>query len=372
MSERPSLSNIGALSGPRPNVYSLLPGDLAPFSGRNSASYLFGRVQRAGTWLGRGVPDMGKQALALLQSQFDFTLPEVARVAESADGSTKLVVMLADGQAVETVHMPRDVRTPRVTLCVSSQVGCAMGCTFCHTGTMGLIRQLTASEIVSQVLLALDLLGPKDLGLVTLVFMGMGEPLHNLPEVLRAVEVLAHPNGLGIAPSRMTVSTSGLVPGIDKLAEAAVRPCLAVSLNATTDEARARTMPVTKTWGLASLREALQRFPLRPHEKLTLEYVALAGENDTDEDADRLADFATGLKHNVNVIPFNAYEGALFGEPAEDRLRAFVQRLRERGCLATIRYSRGRDAQAACGQLVQLTQSLSPRRRGVARTRTRQ
>lgn len=313
---------------------------------------------------------MGKPALGLLQEQFDFSLPEVARVASSSDGSTKLVLAFADGNTVETVHMPRDVRTPRVTLCVSSQVGCAMGCTFCHTATMGLVRNLRADEIVAQVLVAIDMLGPKDLGLVTLVFMGMGEPLHNLPEVLRAVKVLADPRGLGIAPSRMTVSTSGLVPGIDKLAEADVRPCLAVSLNATTDEGRARTMPITKAWGLPTLRAALQRFPLRPHEKLTLEYVALAGENDTDEDADRLAEFARGLKHNVNVIPFNAYEGALFDEPPSERLAAFVLRLRQHGCLATIRYSRGRDAEAACGQLVRLERDGGPTRRGVARART--
>lgn len=353
-----------------PSVYAQLPSDLEPHAGRNNAAYLFGRVQRAGTWQAKGVPDMGAQALSRLRTAFSFSLPEVSRVSSSEDGSTKLVVTLSDGLAVETVHMPRDVRTPRVTLCVSSQVGCAMGCTFCHTGTMGLVRNLRADEIVGQVLLALDLLGPKELGLLTLVFMGMGEPLHNLPEVLRAVEILADPRGLGIAPSRMTVSTSGLVPGIDKLAEAQVRPCLAVSLNATTDEARARTMPVTKTWGLASLRAALERFPLRPHEKLTLEYVALAGENDTDADADRLAAFARGLKHNVNVIPFNVYEGALFGEPAEERLRAFVQRLRESGCLATIRYSRGRDAQAACGQLVHIDSAKNRLRKGVARPRT--
>ena len=210
----------------------------------------------------------------------------MAEATPSADGATKLLLELDDGARIEAVHMPRAVRRPRVTLCVSSQVGCAMGCTFCATGAMGLARQLATHEIVGQVVAVMSALGPPRPDALTLVFMGMGEPLHNADAVARALRVLCHPAGLGLAPSRITVSTAGYVPGIDCLAREEVRPLLSVSLNATTDEARARTMPITRAFGMDALREALLRWPLRPHEKLTVSYVLLAGENDSDDDAD--------------------------------------------------------------------------------------
>lgn len=263
--------------------------------------------------------------------------------------------------------MPRAVRNPRVTLCISSQVGCAMGCTFCHTGTMGLIRNLTAGEIVGQVLQIVRTLGPSETNRVTLVFMGMGEPLHNTREVLRAIEILCEPAGLGLAPSRITVSTSGLVPGIDELALASVRPSLALSLNATTDDARLRTMPITKRFPLSDLHAALSRFPLRPHEKITIEYVLLRGENDTVDDATRLAHFAAPFRHNVNVIPYNVYEGSAFSTPDEETIQRFVKTLQDNGALATVRRSRGRDVAAACGQLVQ-TETVRRRPRPATHT----
>lgn len=341
----------------KPAAFGLLPTDYRACP--NDPGFVFERVQRVAEWSDEG-PVLGKEGRAYLEG-FDLSLPEIVSATTSSDDATKFVLRFADGKLTECVHMPRDVKSPRVTLCISSQVGCGMGCTFCATAGMGFVRQLTAAEIVAQVLTMLRARGPATLGRVSIVFMGMGEPLHNFAEVMRAVNVLAHPRGLGIAPSRMTVSTSGLVPQIDALGSEPVRPQLAISMNATTDETRARLMPVGKTWNLAALREALVRFPFRPHEKLTIEYVLLRGENDTLEDAERLATFATGFRHNVNVIPFNAFEGAPYAEPEEETTRAFVDRLHALGSFVTVRKSRGRDVAAACGQLVQLTQKREKR-----------
>lgn len=341
----------------------LLPEEIS--SGvRPGGRHVFSRLQRVDQWEG-GAPVLGARAAAAVAG-LDWSLPKVCSMQPSDDGATKLGLELGDGRIVEAVHMPRDVRRPRVTLCVSSQVGCGMGCSFCATAAMGLVRNLSAHEIVGQVLRVVHDLGPRDdPRKITLVFMGMGEPLHNLGAVLRAIEVLCHDAGLGLAPSRITVSTSGLVPQIAELARARVRPQLAVSLNATTDEARARTMPVARRHGLAELVDALVAFPLRPHEKITLAYVLLRGENDGDDDAERLADIALRLPRAVvNVIPYNAFEGTAYAEADAERLAAFTRVLHGRGCLVTVRRSRGRDVSAACGQLAREGRTLP---RGAAR-----
>lgn len=330
--------------------FSISSSELAAMRPPGDAAYVYERLLKLSTWSDEG-PVVGKRVAGFVDETFDLALPKVVSEVRSTDGSTKLLFELADGARIETVHMPRAVRNPRTTLCLSSQVGCAMGCTFCHTATMGFIRNLTAAEIVAQALVATRRLGPPDSGRWTIVFMGMGEPLHNLDAVLKAVEIFCDPLGLRMSPQRITVSTSGLVPGIEALGRARVRPCLALSLNATTNEARSRTMPITKKHNLESLAEALQTFPLRPKEKVTIEYVLLAGENDSIEDAKRLADFARPLRHNINVIPYNVYDGSAFAPPSEPNLQTFVRALMDAGCFATIRRSRGRDAQAACGQL---------------------
>jgi 23S rRNA (adenine2503-C2)-methyltransferase len=189
---------------------------------------------------------------------------------------------------------------------------------------------------------------------VTLVFMGMGEPLHNLDNVHKAIRILNHPAGLNISTRRITVSTSGVAPAIERLAGMHPRPWLALSLNATTDAARSRIMPVNRAWNLARLREALGRWTLAPGEKLLVEYVLMAGENDTPEDADRLADWLGELHsgHNINLIRMNEHPAAAFRQPAEESLQAFLERLKARGCFVTVRKSRGRDVQGACGQLL--------------------
>jgi 23S rRNA (adenine2503-C2)-methyltransferase len=181
----------------------------------------------------------------------------------------------------------------------------------------------------------------------------MGEPLHNLDHVARAIEVLCDPLGVGMSPSRITVSTSGLVTGIERLARLPVRPLLALSVNATTDEARSRIMPVNRRWGLDTLKSTLLAFPLRRGEKLLLEYVLLKGVNDTEDDAVRLAAFANGLRHNVNVIPLNEHAGTSFQAPDDAWVLSFARKLTELGCLCTVRANRGRDVRGACGQLVQ-------------------
>jgi 23S rRNA (adenine2503-C2)-methyltransferase len=214
---------------------------------------------------------------------------------------------------------------------------------------MGLVRNLSAHEIVGQVQSVMRGIGPVDPQRLTLVFMGMGEPLHNITQVLRAVSVLTDQRGLGLAESRITVSTSGLVPQIRELAAASPRPQLALSLNATTDEARAR---------IAELRQALLDFPTRSHEKITVAYVLLAGENDTDADADRLAAFVQGFRHVLNVIPYNVFPGSPFARVQDERAQAFVQRLHAAGCLVTVRRTRGPDVMGACGQLA--TESTRP------------
>ena len=333
------------------SAFGLLPEDLEGAPGR--AEHVFSRLQRPWTWREEGL-FLNRAAREWLAAGFDTSLPELVERHPSEDGATKVVLRLRDGERIEAVHMPREVRNPRVTLCISSQVGCAMGCTFCATGAMGIRRNLSAGEIVGQVLALIRTLGPEHPHAITLVFMGMGEPLHNLDNVHRAIQILNHPAGLNISTRRITVSTSGLVPAIERLAGMRPRPWLALSLNATTDEARNRVMPVNRVWNLARLREALGAWGLAPGERFLLEYVLLAGENDTPEDADRLADWLGDLRagHNINLIRMNEHPASAFRQPPEASLQAFLDRLKARGCFVTVRKSRGRDVQGACGQLL--------------------
>lgn len=343
-----------------PSAWSLLPADLAAQGCPGRPEHVFSRLQRVRTWR----PDslfLSREIRAWLEAHTDLSLPRILESHPSADGSTKIVLELSDGHRVEAVHMPRKENDPRVTYCLSSQVGCAMGCTFCATGAMGIKRNMTAGEIVGQVLALMRQLGPSQGEYVYLVFMGMGEPLHNLDHVHRAITVLCHPEGLLLSPWRITVSTSGLVSGIEKLAKMEPRPQLALSLNATTDEARSATMPVNRAWNLARLRRAIDAWELKRNERLLFEYVLLAGVNDTVEDADRLVAWLGELRHrhNVNLIPMNEHAHASFREPAEGRVQAFARRLHEHGCFVTVRRSRGRDVQGACGQLVRRAELAS-------------
>ncbi len=336
------------LHGRLPSLFGALPGELDGLG--NDPAHVFALAQRPSAWRG-GAPVFRDALAARLAARFDTSLPRIITSSRARDGATKLSLELGDGAIVEAVHMPRDVSTPRVTLCLSTQVGCAMGCTFCATATMGLLRNLDAGEIVGQALVMLDALGPAAHGRTSIVLMGMGEPLHNPREVARALEVLAELRGLGIPPTRMTLSTSGLAPQLATMASWAVRPLLAVSLHATTDEGRRRTMPIAARHELDELFAALARHPLRRGERITLEYVLMRGENDAPADAERLAQLAARVPHVVNVIPFNPWGGAPHAPVEDEAAREFVGALRRRGCFATLRRTRGRDVDGACGQL---------------------
>lgn len=337
-------------------AFGLSPEELGALGRAGTGADAFGTLQRPWRWSASG-PELAPRAQRLLPPEA-YALPTYEAI-PSQDGSTKLLIHFG-ADTVEAVHMPRG---NRVTVCISSQVGCAMGCGFCATASMGFRRHLSAAEIVVQVLTAVRALGPRHPGQVTLVFMGMGEPLHNLENVQKAIDVLCDERGMGLTPRRITVSTSGLVPQIEQLGRAPVRPLLALSLNATTDALRSQLMPIGQRYPLAELAAALKRFPVRPRERILLEYVLLAGVNDSDEDARRLAEFGDGFAHHINVIPFNAHARSPYAAPSEARITAFTRAvLSHRPALLTVRRSRARDVQGACGQLVVLREGRITRR----------
>jgi 23S rRNA (adenine2503-C2)-methyltransferase len=283
-----------------------------------------------------------------LARQFDIGWPEISQRFDSVDGTRRYLLRLVDGKTVETVLMPEGARN---TICVSTQVGCPVDCKFCLTALMGLERNLTAGEIIGQVLTVLEdneLTGGIDR--VNIVFMGMGEPLLNLPSVLKATRILADPEGVGLSPRRITLSTSGIIPKLAELGAAKVRPKLAISLNASTEEMRQQLMPITKKYHLRDLLEECKGYPLRPWEKLTFEYVLLKDVNDTDADARRVVRLLANLNAIVNLIALNPGPGIPFDTPLPERVASFQAILR-RSLPCFVRKPRGRDIYAACGQL---------------------
>jgi 23S rRNA (adenine2503-C2)-methyltransferase len=285
-------------------------------------------------------------------------------IQEAKDGTRKLRFKTVDDRSIESVLIPEipdgeNEERDKLTLCVSSQVGCAMDCGFCATATLGYGRNLTPGEIVEQVYHATKLAGRRP---TNLVFMGMGEPLHNFDNVTRALALLQHPWGLNFSPRRITVSTVGLVPGIEKLGKLSPAPNLAISLNATTDEVRDRIMPVNRKWPIAKLLEAASKFPLAHGRRVTYEYVMLAGVNDTDADADRLIRLLRGMPNKVNLIPWNPFQGPQFQRPSAERIRTFQERLRAANMAVYIRTPRGDDIDAACGQLALKGEGAAPPR----------
>jgi len=271
---------------------------------------------------------------------------EPVDVRESQDGSKKIVFKLHDGKFIESVLIKED---DWYTLCISTQVGCAVGCTFCLTGLGGFQRNLSRAEILSQILLVKrTVLGelPRNL-----VLMGMGEPLLNLEEVVPALSIISDPNWLALAARRVTVSTSGIIPGIEKLGESGLSVSLAVSLNATTNSVRDVLMPINKKYPLEDLLEACREYPLPPRRRITFEYVLIKDINDSLEDAKRLAKLLRGIPCKINLIPFNPDPALPFERPSEERVREFQECLYRSHYTACIRYSKGLDVGAACGQL---------------------
>jgi 23S rRNA (adenine2503-C2)-methyltransferase len=283
-----------------------------------------------------------------LAARHSLGIPDIARLFESADGTRRYLLRLEDGRTVETVLMPEGERD---TICISSQVGCPVDCKFCMTALMGLERSLSAGEIVGQVLLVVrENRLRHDGGRLNIVMMGQGEPLLNLENVLKATRILLDPAGLALSPRRVTVSTAGIIPKIAELAREPVRPKLAISLNASTEESRQELMPITRKYHLKDLLEACKAYPLRPWEKLTFEYVLLHGVNDTDADARRVTKLLANLNAKVNLIALNPGPGIPYATPLPERVAAFQEIVR-RSLPCFVRKPRGLDIYAACGQL---------------------
>jgi len=338
----------------RVNLVGLLPSELEDLAVELGASRYRGR--QLATWIYRksvcdleAMTDLPKDFRAALAERAVVEVPEPERLTPSQDGSQKLVFALAGGSRISSVLMPDD---DRITLCVSTQAGCGFACAFCLTGVMGLERNLTAAEIVGQVLAANRLLDPDGRRATHIVFMGMGEPLANFAALVKSLRILTDAKlGVGYSPRRLTVSTVGLVPGIEKLGREDLKVNLAISLHATTDDVRSRLMPVNRSFDLAALMAAVGRYPLASRQRVFFEYVMLEDVNDTTDDARRLAKLLRGLKAKVNLIPFNDWEGARFRRPPLARILSFQSILLDAGIMTTVRWSKGEDIGAACGQL---------------------
>ncbi len=298
----------------------------------------------------------------LLAEHFVIELPQVVTRQVSADGTRKYLVRIAGGHEVEVVYIPE---TDRGTLCISSQVGCTLTCSFCHTGTQKLVRNLTAGEIVGQVMLARDDLDewpvkgqPKPEGrlISNIVLMGMGEPLYNFENVRDAMRVVMDDEGIALGRRRITLSTSGVVPEIARTATE-IGCLLAVSFHATTDEVRDTLVPINKKWNIAALLDALRDYPgLSNSERITFEYVMLEGVNDTKEDAHRLVELIRGIPAKINLIPFNEWPGAPYKRSSGNRIHTFADIIHNAGYASPIRTPRGEDIMAACGQLKSATE----------------
>ena len=302
---------------------------------------------------GRGVrefeqmSDLSRELRGQLGERWTARALELERAQTSSDGTRKLVLRTSDGSRIESVLIPEEDRR---TLCVSSQVGCSLDCSFCATAKLGFGRNLRAEEIVDQVLHGQDMLRAQGERLTHVVFMGMGEPLLNLREVVRAIRVITDPGALGLSRRRITVSTAGVVPRMAELGRE-VRVRLAVSLHATTDELRDRLVPLNRRFPLATLLQACRDYPLPPRDRLSFEYTLMRDVNDTDADARRLVRLLHGLRAKVNLIPLNEHPGTEFQRPRTERVEAFAERLAAAGLTVSVRRSRGDDILAACGQL---------------------
>ncbi|ATX82842.1 23S rRNA m(2)A-2503 methyltransferase [Mariprofundus ferrinatatus] len=292
------------------------------------------------------IPDLPVVLRHYLAGHTSIFEPGCSALQQAEDGTRKLLLKMPDGKEVETVL----IQGPgRLTQCISTQVGCAVGCSFCLTATAGLTRNLTTAEMVAQVM-AGQRVGERRVR--NLVLMGMGEPLHNYDAVARFVHIASDPKGMAFSPNRITLSTSGMVPGIYRMIEEKL-PCnLAVSLNATTDAVRDRVIPINRKYPIKALMQAVRDYiSARGNKRVLMEYVLLAGVNDSIEDAGRLIELLVGMECTVNLLPFNVYPGSAFESPSDAAVSAFRSALVEAGIIAVVRESRGRDISAACGQL---------------------
>jgi 23S rRNA (adenine2503-C2)-methyltransferase len=328
------------------------------------AEQVFRWLHAAGVEDLEAMSDVPKRERERLRQLASIQRLELAGVRTAADGTRKLALRAGDGETVESVLIPNDDRGP--TLCVSSQVGCALSCRFCATASLGFARNLDTWEIVDQFARAARVLAderPGGPGIANVVYMGMGEPLHNFNPVKRSIEILSDPAGPGLSPRRITVSTAGLVPAIERFGREEIGRAvgLAVSLNATTDAVRDEVMPINRRWNIAQLLQTVRGLPGHRRRDLTFEYVLLAGVNDSDDDARRLARLVGDLRAHVNAIPFNPHPHAPYRRPPPDRIARFVDLARADGLRVYLRTPRGDDIAAACGQLALDAGAAAPR-----------
>jgi 23S rRNA (adenine2503-C2)-methyltransferase len=342
----------------KPNLRSLTPDEFrSSFEELGQPGY---RADQVLDWLWKkrveSIDEMSNLPATLretLKEKYELSVPTIAQAQGAQDATRKLLLKLDDGRFVECVLIPASVglygnQSDRLTLCVSSQVGCAFDCKFCASGLLGFTRNLTAGEITSQILLAEKIAGSR---VNNLVFMGMGEPLANLPNLQKAIELITSEQGLNIGARHLTISTSGLAPQIRKLAEHPLQLRLAISLHGATDEVRSQIMPVNERWNLDELFEALRYWTSRKKQRLTLEYILIEGVNDDLAQARILAKRAKSINAKVNVIPYNTVEGLPWKRPSETRCKAFRDVLAKQNVVATLRLEKGHDIDAACGQL---------------------
>ena len=338
------------------------------------------RLEQLWQWIyEKGVRDfeqmtnLSKDYRAFLAEHFVIAIPEVVSKQVSTDGTRKYLVRIAGGHEVETVYIPE---SDRGTLCISSQVGCTLTCSFCHTGTQKLVRNLTAGEIIGQVMLARDDLGewpapgrnPATSArlLSNIVLMGMGEPLYNFENVRDAMKIAMDPEGIQLSRRRITLSTSGVVPEIARTATE-IGCLLAVSFHATTDAVRDKLVPINKRWNIEVLLDALRDYPKASNsERITFEYVMLKGVNDSDADAHRLVELIKGIPAKVNLIPFNPWPGAPYERSSNNRINAFSEIVYQAGYASPVRKPRGEDIFAACGQLKSATERARKSRKDIA------
>src|SRR5437870_5626256 len=290
--------------------------------------------------------DLPKASRASFSGEWNIKLPSVHRRFDSIDGTRRYLVRLQDDELAETVYIPEESRD---TICISSQIGCALACTFCLTGQLGLTRHLSAGEIVTQALVAQrENISSRGFNIV---LMGMGEPLHNYDNVMKAIRILHDPDGLNMSMSRMTLSTAGLLPAIERLAAEPMIPNLAISLTGATNEKRNQLMPINRRYPLEQLLDAVCRFPLKHRQRVTFEYVLLRGITDSSEDALHLVKLLKSIRAKVNLIPFNEAEELEYRRPSDAAMAQFQQILIDHHIPAFVRKNRGNDISAACGQL---------------------
>ncbi|HZT77601.1 MAG TPA: 23S rRNA (adenine(2503)-C(2))-methyltransferase RlmN [Vicinamibacterales bacterium] len=315
---------------------------------RFHAGQIFRWIYQRGVTDPSAMTDLSRELRQTLADEFAVSTPALVHREASTDGTEKFLLRLRDGRTIESVFIPD---TPSMTFCISTQVGCALACAFCLTGKMGLVRNLTAGEIVGQVRVLADALAMRGTTF-NIVLMGMGEPLHNYDETMKALRILTDADGFAMAPKRITLSTVGLLRELERLAKEPIMPNLAISLHAPTDALRGELVPINRKYGVADIIAACKRFPLKKRSRITFEYVLLAGVNDRPEDARKLATLLAGVKSKVNLIPLNAAAGIPFERPSDEAIDRFGRILADAGLIVSVRKSRGRDIRAACGQLI--------------------